>query len=405
MPHLLHLDMIQTAGVAALALLLGMYMTKRIKLLRNFCVPSPVSGGLAFSLLALALYSIAGVEIKFDVTLKEFFMLAFFTCVGFQSDMKVIRTGGRPLLVMVLLLAVIMTLQNILPLSLAQLLDVDPLVGMAAGSVSMAGGHGTSAGFSGLFEQMGLQGAETIALAAATFGLVSGSVLGGPLADFIIRRKLKLSGDEVDVMELNSVPSLGKPNPQKVEIAVCWIVIVMAGGSLVSKLLAMTGLSFPTYFGSLILAALVRNAISGFSSTRIGSALERSLDMNSMMSVSRICLALFLGMAMISLKLWELSSLALPLLVMLLCQVLMLALICYFIAFPMLGKDYDAAVLVAGICGFGLGATPNAMANMNAICTKYHYSVKPFLIIPIIGAIFVDLMNTGIIIGFLEMLK
>jgi len=192
------------------------------------------------------------------------------------------------------------------------------------------------------------------------------------------------------------------PSFKEVERAIYWIVLVMAGGTLVSRLLAKTGVTFPTYFGSLILAAVVRNVMEAVSKSRGRSHIGP--DMKSVVSVSKVCLSMFLGMAMISLRLWELSSLALPLMVMLFCQVLMLVLICRFLAFPLLGKDYDAAVLVAGICGFGLGAIPNAMANMNAICNKYHYTVKPFLIVPIVGAMFVDLMNTGIIIWFLEMI-
>ncbi|MDO4496911.1 MAG: sodium/glutamate symporter, partial [Bacteroidales bacterium] len=177
------------------------------------------------------------------------------------------------------------------------------------------------------------------------------------------------------------------------------IVLVMGGGTLVSWALAHTGITFPTYFGALILAALVRNVMG------VSKRLESHLYVDRIISIGNICLALFLGMAMISLKLWELSSLALPLVLILSCQVLLLALFANFIAFPLLGKNYDAAVLVAGICGFGLGATPNAMANMSAVCYKYHYTVKPFLIVPIVGAMFADLINTGVITLFLNWLK
>ncbi|MBP3779302.1 MAG: hypothetical protein J6I38_09085 [Prevotella sp.] len=187
----------------------------------------------------------------------------------------------------------------------------------------------------------------------------------------------------------------------------------MGGGTILSWLLAKTGITFPTYFGALILAAIVRNTI-GFvsykeddgedqSSGRWENA-EKLLDMERIISVGNICLSLFLGMAMISLKLWELQSLALPLVVILVSQVVMMALFAYMVAFPLLGRDYDAAVLCAGMCGFGLGATPNAMANMSAVCYKYRYTVKPFLIVPIIGAMFADLMNTGIITFFLNIL-
>ena len=169
----------------------------------------------------------------------------------------------------------------------------------------------------------------------------------------------------------------------------------MALGTLMSKLLAMTGITFPTYFGALVTAAIIRN---------IAEAVHMAdkMELDKIVSVGNICLSIFLGMAMASLKLWELQSLALPMIAILVSQVVLIALITYFIAFRLLGKDYDAAILVAGICGFGLGATPNAMANMSAVCYKYHYSVKPFLIVPIIGAMFVDLINTAIITLFLN---
>jgi ESS family glutamate:Na+ symporter len=180
----------------------------------------------------------------------------------------------------------------------------------------------------------------------------------------------------------------------------------MGAGTLMSWLLTKTGITFPTYFGALILAAIVRNVMGFLRYKEDGKWVraEKSLDMDRIVSVGNICLSLFLGMAMISLKLWELQSLALPLIVILFSQVAMMDLYAYFVAFPLLGRDYDAAVLCAGICGFGLGATPNAMANMSAVCYKYRYTVKPFLIVPIIGAMFADLINTGIITLFLNLL-
>jgi ESS family glutamate:Na+ symporter len=184
------------------------------------------------------------------------------------------------------------------------------------------------------------------------------------------------------------------------------ILLVMGGGTLMSWLLAKTGVTFPTYFGALILAAIARNTIGFVSYKKNGKYVkaDKLLDMDRIISVGNICLSLFLGMAMISLRLWELQSLALPLIAILVSQVLMMALFAHFVAFPLLGRDYDAAVLCAGLCGFGLGATPNAMANMSAVCYKYRYAVKPFLIVPIVGAMFADLINTGMITLFLNIL-
>ena len=306
----IQLDMIQTAGIGALALLAGMTLTRRVDFLQKFCVPSPVSGGIIFSLLTLALYGWGDVEVSFDGTMKDVFMLAFFTSVGFQSDLKVIKQGGRLLIIMLVLLVAIISLQNLMPIGITRLMGVDPLIGMAT----------------------------------ATFGLIAGSMIGGPLAERITRKKL--THEQM------------QPQDEKIDPA---------------------------------MAAIARNIIP-----------DKHLDMDRIISVGNICLSLFLGMAMISLKLWELQSLALPLIVILGAQVVMMALFAYFVAFPLLGRDYDAAVLCAGMCGFGLGATPNAMANMSAVCYKYRYTVRPFLIVPIIGAMFADLINTGIITLFLN---
>ena len=420
---ILEIDMIQTAGIGALALIVGMVLTRKVGFLQRFCVPSPVSGGIIFSLLTLALYGWGHIEVSFDGTLKDVFMLAFFTCVGFQSDLKVIKQGGKLLVIMLALLIVIIAMQNLIPMGIVKVMDVNPLIGMAAGSISMTGGHGTAGGFANVLESMGLHGAGTIGMAAATFGLIAGSMIGGPLAERIIRRKLSheqvqpqdeeidpamagIESDEASPAGREKRLSTNEQEFQQYAKATYCILLVMGVGTLMSWLLAKTGITFPTYFGALILAAIVRNTIGFVSYKDNGKWVkaEKLLDMERIVSVGNICLSLFLGMAMISLKLWELQNLALPLIVILVSQVAMMDFFAYFVAFPLLGRNYDAAVLCAGICGFGLGATPNAMANMSAVCYKYRYTVKPFLIVPIIGAMFADLINTGMITLFLNLL-
>ena len=417
----IQLDMIQTAGIGALALIVGMVLTRKVGFLQKFCIPSPVSGGIIFSIITLILYSWFDVEVSFDATLENVFMLAFFTSVGFQSDLKVLKQGGRLLVIMLSLLVGIIALQNLMPMGITRLMGVDPLIGMAAGSISMTGGHGTAGGFAGVLEGMGLHGAGTIGMAAATFGLIAGSMIGGPLAERIIRTKLTheqmqpqdeeidpamagIESDEASPAGREKRVSTNEQEFQQYAKATYCILLVMGAGTILSWLFAKTGITFPTYFGALILAAIVRNLI-GFVSYKDEGKWEKAeklLDMERIISVGNICLSMFLGMAMISLKLWELQSLALPLIIILASQVLMMALFAFFVAFPLLGRNYDAAVLCAGMCGFGLGATPNAMANMSAVCYKYRYTVKPFLIVPIIGAMFADFINTGIITLFLN---
>lgn len=410
----IELDMIQTAGIGALALIVGMVLTRKVGFLQKFCIPSPVSGGIIFSLFTLILYGWFDVEVSFDNTLSDVFMLAFFTSVGFQSDLKVIKQGGKLLVIMLTLLVVMIAMQNLMPMVITRLMGVDALIGMAAGSISMTGGHGTAGGFASVLEDLGLHGAGTIGMAAATFGLIAGSMIGGPLAERIIRTKLTheqmqpqdeeidpamagIESDEASPAGREKRVSTNEQEFQQYAKATYSILLVMGGGTLLSWLLTKTGVTFPTYFGALILAAIVRNVI-GFVNS------EKVLDMDRIISVGNISLSLFLGMAMISLKLWELHSLAMPLIFILASQVLMMALFALFVAFPLLGRDYDAAVLCAGMCGFGLGATPNAMANMSAVCYKYRYTVKPFLIVPVIGAMFADLINTGMITLFLNLL-
>ena len=415
--------MIQTAGIGALALIVGMVLTRKVAFLQKFCVPSPVSGGIIFSLITLVLYGWFNVAVSFDGTLKDVFMLAFFTSVGFQSDLKVLMQGGKLLIAMLALLVVIIVLQNLMPIGITWLMGVEPMIGMASGSAAMTGGHGTAAGFASVFEGMGLSGAGTIGMAAATFGLIAGSMIGGPLAEKIVRTKLtheQIQPHDEDVdpamagIESDEASPTGRAKristneqefQQYAKASYC-IILVMGGGTILRWLFAKTGITFPTYFGALILAAIVRNTIGFVSYKDDGKWVkaEKLLDMERIISVGNICLSLFLGMAMISLRLWELQSLALPLIIILVSQVVMMALFVYIVAFPLLGRDYDAAVLCAGMCGFGLGATPNAMANMSAVCYKYHYTVKPFLIVPIIGAMFADLINTGIISIFLSIL-
>ena len=405
----MQLDMFQSAGVGVAALLLGMLFTRHIPFLKRFCIPAPVSGGLLISLSTLLLYAL-GLECSFDGTIKDLCMMLFFTSVGFQSDLKALRQGGKPLLLMIGLVAVLIAMQNLISVGIARGLGLSPLFGMAAGSIPMSGGHGTSGGFSPLLEELGLTGASSITMAAATFGLVAGSLLGGPLGEALIRRhRLAEPSDRSDVMKGIEATEAAPAAREKASLseegafrelllAACELFIAMALGTGISKLLAWTGITFPTYFGSLIAACLMRNLLG------LSPRISRKLCLNRVVSLGDICLQLFLGMAMASLRLWELASLALPLCLILVAQVAFMALYGTFVAFPILGKSYDGAVLVSGLCGFGLGATPNAMANMSAVCYKYRYTVNPFLIIPIIGAMFVDLINTGIITLFLNLL-
>lgn len=391
------LDMYMTAVAGIAALALGSWMNRKVPGLKRLCIPAPVTGGIVASLLTLALYQIWGIEVHFDGTIKDICMMVFFTTIGLQSNLSVIKTGGKPLVLMVCLVATLIGLQNLTGIGMASCLGVNRLIGLAAGSITMCGGHGTAAGFSGMLAGMGLQGADSIAIAAATFGLLAGSLMGGPLADGIIRRKrLCEPGDD----------SLAVKEQGKVEIglsgegytrAIFLILVSMGIGSLLNKLLIRTGITFPTYFSSMIVGAIICNV------SELSSCIPRP-DNLEIGSISTISLSLFLGMAMVSLRLWELSGIALPLLGILCVQALLMAIYARFIAFPVLGRNYDAALLVSGLCGFGLGATPNAMANMSAVASRHRYSTMPFMVVPIVGAVFVDIINIGLITLFANLI-
>lgn len=320
----IELNMVQTAGIGALALMIGMVLTRKVTFLQKFCVPSPVTGGLIFSLIGLAMYAWLNIELSFDRTLQDVFMVAFFTCVGYQCDLKVLKQGGKPLLLMLVLLVLMITLQNLMPLGITKLMRVDSLLGIAAGSVSMTGGHGTAGGFAGILEQMGLQGAATIGMAAATFGLIAGSMVGGPLANRIIRTKLTqeqiqpkdvtidpamagIESDEASPAGRAERMSTNEQEFQQYAKATYWILIAMGGGTLLSWALAKTGVTFPTYFGALILAAVMRNTIGFIPYKKDGKWVkaDKQFDMERIISVGNICLSMFLGMAMISLRLWS----------------------------------------------------------------------------------------------------
>lgn len=288
-------------------------------------------------------------------------------------------------------------LQNTLAVSLSRILGLNPLIGMCTGSIPMVGGHGTAGAFGPLLEDMNVAGATTLATASATFGLVAGSLMGGPLANRLIIKKdlLKTAVYEDDSMLVEEE----KKHRREVSMyapAVYQIVLAMGIGTIVSFILSKTGMTFPVYIGSMIIAAIMRN-ISEYTG-------KFTIHMGEINDIGSICLSLFLGVAMITLKLWQLAALALPLFILLIGQTLLMFVFARFILFKLMGSDYDAAVLAAGTCGFGMGATPNAMANMQAVTEKYLPSVKAYLLVPIVGSMFADFLNSLTITFFINFL-
>lgn len=388
-------DMYQTTFIAVIVLLIGMFLRKKISVLRKFCIPAPVVGGLLFAILTLILYSTRLVEVSFNDTLREICMVMFFTSVGFQANMKVLKSGGKSLLVFLILVIVLIVSQNGVAIGLSKVLNIDPLIGLCTGSIPMVGGHGTAGAFGPVLEDFGIKGATTVCTAAATFGLLVGSIIGGPIGNRLITKKnLKQIEAEADDSVLVEDEEHHARSFTNYAPAVFQLVIAIGIGTAISYLLSLTGMTFPIYIGAMIAAAIIRN---------IGEYTGKiKVHMGEINDIGGICLSLFLGIAMIMLKLWQLADLALPLLVLLAGQTVFMIVYTYFVVFRVMGKDYDAAVITSGTCGFGMGATPNAMANMQALCDKYYPSVKAYLLIPIIGSLFADFINSLVITLFIN---
>lgn len=393
----IQLDMYQTLAVAVLVLLLGNYLKKKIYFLQKFCIPAPVIGGLIFAIMTCICYVTGIAEFSFDDTLREVCMVFFFTSVGFQANLKVLKSGGKSLIVFLGLVIALIILQNLTAVGLAKLLNLNPLIGMCTGSIPMVGGHGTAGAFGPVLEDLNIKGATTICTAAATFGLIFGSLIGGPLGKRLIEKHslLNTTANEDDSLLVEDEKKHERHTNMYAD-AVFQLILAIGVGTIFTMLLTKTGLTFPIYIGAMLAAALMRNICEY---TEIAT-----IHMGEINDLGGISLSLFLGMAMITLRLWELASLALPLVILLAAQVLLIIIFTYVIEFNIMGRDYDAAILVSGTCGFGTGATPNAMANMQAVCDQYVPSIKAYLLIPLVGSLFADFLNSLVITFFINLL-
>ena len=393
----IQLDMYQTLAAAVLVLLLGNYLKKKIYFLQKFCIPAPVIGGLIFAIMTCICYVTGIAEFSFNDTLREVCMVFFFTSVGFQANLKVLKSGGKSLIVFLGLVIVLIILQNLTAVGLAKLLNLNPLIGMCTGSIPMVGGHGTAGAFGPVLEDLNIKGATTICTAAATFGLIFGSLIGGPLGKRLIEKHslLNTAANEDDSLLVEDEKKHERHTNMYAD-SVFQLILAIGVGTIFTMLLTKTGLTFPIYIGAMLAAALMRNICEY---TEIAT-----IHMGEINDLGGISLSLFLGMAMITLRLWELASLALPLVILLAAQVLLIIIFTYVIEFNIMGRDYDAAILVSGTCGFGTGATPNAMANMQAVCDQYVPSIKAYLLIPLVGSLFADFLNSLVITFFINLM-
>ncbi|MBA3394812.1 MAG: sodium/glutamate symporter [Deltaproteobacteria bacterium] len=406
---MLGLDTIETLALAAVVLFIGYLIRRRIAVLDNYNIPAPVIGGFLFAAVALAFRQSGVVALEMNTTLQNPLMVAFFTTIGLGARLSLLRRGGVLVLWFWLLAAVVAVLQNGLGISLAAALGLDPLLGLIAGSVTMSGGHGTAAAFGKLFEeQYGVQGAVTLGMAAATFGLVCGGIIGGPVGTRLIGR-FGLSPSRAAVPppppevargaldeEIDTEPAGPAPTAYSLLQALTVVLVAMVAGAIVSGWLTRI-MTLPPYIGAMLCAAVLRNLADATGLLRLE---QRSID-----DLGTIALALFLSMALMTLRLWELADLALPMLVILAGQVLLVAAFTTYVTFRAMGRDYDAAVMAGGHCGFALGATPNAVANMSALVERFGAAPRAFLVLPIVGAFFIDFTNALVITGCVNLLR
>lgn len=389
---MVQLDFYGTLVAASLVLLLGRGLVTRIGFLRSYNIPEPVAGGLVVALLLLALRAV-DIDVRFDTSLQTPLMLAFFATIGLSADFASLKKGGRVVAIFLLAVIGLLVVQNAMGIGLAKALGLDPLMGLLTGSITLSGGHGTGAAWGATFsEKFGLASASELAMASATFGLVLGGLIGGPVARLLIKR-VQTPGCEQDKPRLPK--GFEQPNKERsitpfsfIETLALIAVSLMAG-SLLNGLLHGTAFELPTFVCVLFVGVVLRN---GLSALGLYQVFEREVSV-----LGNVSLSLFLAIALMSLKLWDLAALALPIFIILAAQALVMALFAIFVTFRMMGSNYDAAVLAAGHCGFGLGATPTAIANMQAVTQRYGPSQIAFLVVPMVGAFFIDIINVIVI--------
>ena len=398
----LNLNIYETMALVSTIFYLGKYMRWKISTLVKFCIPPAVVGGFIFALLTLLLHISDIITLNLDITLQNLFMTTFFTSIGFTASFKVLKQGGKQVIIFLGLAALLVILQNSVGVTLASLFNLNPLLGLCTGSIPMIGGHGTAGSFGPMLEEMGVAKATTVSVASATFGLIMGSIIGGFVArNLIIRYKVKTTHDESSNNQPVEVGDFNEENPnilsfKKLMNAACFLFIAMGIGSLISKLIQTSGLTFPSYIGAMLVAATIRNVYD----IRKKEIYEKEIE-----TIGGLSLSFFLTMALMGLKLWQLFDLALPLLIMLIAQVLLVGIFAYFIIYRIMGKNYEGVVFASATCGFGMGATPNAIANMDELTNRFGFAHTPYFVVPIVGGLFIDFVNSAIITIFINLIS
>lgn len=389
------LDYLQTASLGAVMLIVGFFLVRKSYLLKKYCIPATVIGGLLFSFINLFLYESNISKVSFDSSLEQFFMMVFFCSIGFHASFKMLKSGGKLVFKLLLCITVIIIAQNIIGPIMAVMFGMDPLMGLCLGSIPLVGGHGTSIAYSEIFQSdFGLMDAQLVAVSAATFGLAISSIIGGPLANRLVKKNNLKPSTEDCILYAESHEVVDVDDSHYLR-AFLMILICIGAGTYVVELTHMVGIFFPPYIGAMLVSMLVRNYYDykGI-----------SIPIREISSLGTICLSMFLVMALMILELWDLLDVAGPIIVTLVIQTIFVAIYCYYVLYRVMGRDYDSAAYVTATCGFSLGSTPNAMANLDALFNKYGEAPIAYFVVPLVGTVFVDLVNSGILTIFINVL-
>ena len=391
-------DSIMTVAMAAVLLLIGFFIKSKVKFLDKYCIPAPVVGGFLFMFITFIGHITGTFSFSFDSMYQAPFMLAFFTTVGLGASISLLKKGGVLLFFYWLIAGVVSVFQNIIGVGVGKLVGLDAPFALLSSAISMCGGHGAAAAYGSTFADMGYSAAPLVGAAAATFGLISAVMIGGPVGRrLIVKYNLKPDESEIIDSEINNINAVSATKLYGMDVIkyVTSLLVCMALGTMVSGWIGkLIGMSFPTYVGAMFVAVIVRNLNEKFHFYNFDFALVDG--------IGDVMLSLYLSIALMTLKLWELSGLIGGVLVVLICQVVFMILVSYFVVFRLLGKNYDAAVMCAGLCGHGLGATPSAIVNMTAVNERYGMSRRAMMIVPIVGAFLVDIIYQPQTIWFIK---
>jgi ESS family glutamate:Na+ symporter len=397
----LHFSSFFSVTIGILVLFIGRRLTHKVNFLKEFSIPEPVSGGLLISIFIAGIYLITDTVIEFDLQARNVLLVYFFTTIGINASIKDLLKGGKPLIILLFITIAYMIIQNLTGITIASLFGLNPAVGMLGGSVSLIGGHGTAIAWAPqIAERFGISNAMEIGIASATFGLILASIMGGPIAKFLIKKHNLTISVQKDIANKNDTVKEKTINKYDFLDAVLAIHICMVFGFLLNILVSKTGLQLPLFVTCLFAGILITNIIPD-SFPRL-SGQKWPTRKPAIALISDISLGTFLAMSLMSMQLWTLVDLAGPIFSILAAQFVIAILINIYIVFPAMGKNYDAAVVCAGFGGISLGSTPTAMANMSAVANRYGPSQLAFIIVPLVCAFFIDLVNALVIPLFLS---